>query len=73
MWRTFNCGIGMIAIVSAENVDKVLSLITDMKANVIGNVIHSKGNKGENLNLVYNIRGFLVFGPLSMQIKYNTY
>lgn len=42
MLRTFNCGIGMVAVVNADNVNDVLNLITDADAYIIGCV--------ENLN-----------------------
>jgi phosphoribosylformylglycinamidine cyclo-ligase len=29
MWRTFNCGIGMVAIVGAEVADDALALLAD--------------------------------------------
>ncbi len=37
--RTFNCGIGMVAIVAADRQDETLALLADIDARVIGTVI----------------------------------
>lgn len=41
MLRTFNCGLGMIAIVSPENVQAVVDE-TEMEARVVGKVLAIK-------------------------------
>lgn len=46
MLRTFNCGVGMIVIVSAENVQQVKNLITEMPSCVIGEIeLLTDGNR----------------------------
>ena len=46
MYRTFNCGIGMIIIIDESNKKQVLSLIgSDEKAWEIGKVIKDKSQK----------------------------
>ncbi len=41
--RTFNCGIGMIAVVSADKVDEALALLDGTDARVIGTVVKEPG------------------------------
>jgi phosphoribosylformylglycinamidine cyclo-ligase len=41
--RTFNCGIGMIAVVAADKIDEALSLISETGARVIGRVVKESG------------------------------
>ena len=50
--RTFNCGIGMIAIVKADAVDKVTEVLTDGGETValLGEVIPAKGEH----RVIYN-------------------
>ncbi|WP_035715432.1 AIR synthase-related protein, partial [Bradyrhizobium genomosp. I (2014)] len=45
MLRTFNCGIGMIAIVEPDKVDKVVEVFTDAGETVarLGTVIPAEG------------------------------
>jgi phosphoribosylformylglycinamidine cyclo-ligase len=45
MLRTFNCGIGMIAVVAPSDADKVVSVLTqaDEKAVLIGEIVRSDG------------------------------
>ena len=38
MLRTFNCGVGLVLIVSSADVKEVMSLIVGEKASVIGKV-----------------------------------
>jgi len=52
MLRTFNCGIGMIAIVEPDKVDKVIEVFTDAGETVaqLGTVIPAEGEH----RVVYN-------------------
>jgi phosphoribosylformylglycinamidine cyclo-ligase len=52
MLRTFNCGIGMIAIVEPDKVDKVVEVLTDAGETVVqlGTVIPADGEH----RVVYN-------------------
>jgi phosphoribosylformylglycinamidine cyclo-ligase len=43
--RTFNCGIGMIAIVPADKVDESLALLSDIGARKIGAVVKAAGEQ----------------------------
>lgn len=45
MYRTFNCGIGMVLVVGESQVDKALALLTESgeKAQVIGSVVAGNG------------------------------
>ena len=42
MYRTFNCGIGMVAIVAAAQADAALSVLraSGERAQLIGEVVH---------------------------------
>jgi phosphoribosylamine--glycine ligase / phosphoribosylglycinamide formyltransferase / phosphoribosylformylglycinamidine cyclo-ligase len=44
MYKTFNCGVGMILIVGEENKQKVLGVLAGHSAAEIGRVIHRKPN-----------------------------
>ncbi len=48
MYRTFNCGIGMIIVVSESDTDKVMNRLKKLKekAYVIGEVVKSTGSEG---------------------------
>jgi phosphoribosylformylglycinamidine cyclo-ligase len=50
--RTFNCGIGMIAIVQADAIDQVMEVFTESGETVtlLGEVIHATGEH----RVVYN-------------------
>jgi phosphoribosylformylglycinamidine cyclo-ligase len=52
MLRTFNCGIGMIAIVEPDKVDQVIEVFTDAGETVaqLGTVIPAEGEH----RVVYN-------------------
>ena len=50
MFRTFNCGIGMVLFVKEENVDKVLGLVNNSVR--IGTVVERQNNKEEQIQIV---------------------
>ena len=47
MYRTFNCGVGMVIVVAAEDLTKALNLLTESGENAwhIGEIINAEGDK----------------------------
>ena len=54
MYKTFNCGIGMMIFVSKEHIDEIKSLFTfnNIDYNILGIVKNKLKGENENINFV---------------------